>query len=65
MDLISEELFKFALFILVLYLTYKLTGNRKISIVFASIVTLVMFDAYHFQPNMGGWMRIVSVLVVL
>ena len=47
-----------------LYLTYKLTGNRKISIVFASIVTLVMFDAYHFQPNMGGWMRIVSDILI-
>ena len=63
MDLISEELFKFDLFILVLYLTYKLSGDRKTSIVCASIVTLVMFDAYHFQPNTGGWMRVVSDII--
>ena len=47
-----------------LYLTYKLTGNRKITIVCASVVSLVMFGAYHFQPNMGGWMRIVSDIII-
>ena len=64
LDLISEELFNFAQFIRVLYLTYKLSGNRKISIVYASLVTLVIFGVYHFQPDMGGWMRIVSDILI-
>ena len=58
--MLVEELFKFALFILVLALTYKLSGDRKISIVCASVVTLVIFGAYHFQPDTGSWMKIVS-----
>ena len=59
LNMLSEELFKFALFILVLALTYKLSGDRKISIVCASVVTLVMFGASHFT-GVGGWRRIVS-----
>ena len=47
-----------------LYLTYKLTGNRKTSIVCASIVALVIFGAYHFQPDTGSWMRIVSDILI-
>ncbi|MCQ2088590.1 MAG: CPBP family glutamic-type intramembrane protease [Bacilli bacterium] len=64
LDMLVEELFKFALFILVLALTYKLSGDRKISIVCASVVTLVIFGASHFQPNMGGWMRVVSDIII-
>lgn len=48
--LFGEELFKFCIFIFGLALIYKLTRNRKASIVFATFLTMVLFGTSHYYP---------------
>ena len=62
-ELIDEELFKFGIFILVLALVYKLSDNRKIGVVCASFVTMVIFGACHFD-GYGGLLRIIECIVL-
>ena len=61
-DLINEELFKFSIFILVLALVYKLSGNRKMGVVCAAFVTMVIFGAWHFTGD-GGLMKLISDII--
>ena len=58
-DLINEELFKFSIFILVLALVYKLSGNRKMGVVCAAFVTMVIFGACHLMGH-GGSLRLIQ-----
>lgn len=52
--LFGEELFKFCIFIFGLVLVYKLTSNRKVSIVFAAFLTMLLFGTYHFYEGYGN-----------
>ena len=61
-DLINEELFKFSIFILVLALVYKLSDNRKMGVVCAAFVTMVIFGAWHFTGD-GGLMKLISDII--
>lgn len=53
LQIISEEIFRAFVFILLLYLLYKITNNRKISIIISSLVMLVLFGLLHYNtyPN--------------
>lgn len=58
-SLMFEELFKFVVFILVLALVYNLSGSRKVSIVCAAFVGMVIFGISHFIGD-GGLIKLVS-----
>lgn len=46
-QIIAEELFKAIVFLLVLYLVYNYTNNRKTSIIISTILSLFMFGLFH------------------
>ena len=46
-QIIGEELFRVFIFLMALYLLYKYTQNRKLSIILATIIALLVFGAMH------------------
>ncbi|MDO5826148.1 MAG: CPBP family intramembrane metalloprotease [Methanosphaera sp.] len=46
-QIISEELFRVITFLIMLYLMYRFTNNRKTSIIVASIFSLALFGLMH------------------
>ena len=45
-----------------LALVYKLSGNRKMGVVCAAFVTMVIFGAWHFTGD-GGLMKLISDII--
>ncbi|MCQ2963949.1 MAG: hypothetical protein MJ203_00040 [archaeon] len=60
--LVDEELFKFFVFILSLAVFYKLSNNRKMGVVFAAFVTMILFGAWHFT-GYGGSLKIIECII--
>lgn len=47
-EMLAEELIKLLPFLLVLYLVYTTTKNRKLAIIIATIITMIMFGLLHY-----------------
>lgn len=61
LQLIGEEFYKIFILLIVMYLVYKYTRNRSLSIYVGIIVTLVVFGLTHFTAYHG---RILQILVL-
>ena len=48
-QLMGEELFKILLLIIVMFIIYHFTKNRRLSIIISSIVTMAIFGLAHYQ----------------
>lgn len=46
-QIIGEEFFRISLFLLIMYMVYKYTNNRKTSIIISTVITLLIFGVLH------------------
>ena len=61
-QIMGEELFKLSLFLLMMFIIYKLTKNRKMSIVLSVLVTLLIFGLMHHTAYADSWLQIILVI---
>lgn len=59
-QLLGEELYKIIILIIAMYLVYKITNDRKRTIIIASIVTMIIFGGCH-QGEAGSLLRVIVV----
>lgn len=59
-QLLGEELYKVIILIIVMYLIYKISNDRKRTIIFASIITMIIFGGCH-QGEAGSLIRVIAV----
>lgn len=60
-QLLGEELFKISVFLIMLHLFFKIT-SRKLSIIFATVVTLLVFGLLHYTAYSGALVHIIVVI---
>lgn len=58
--LVYEELHKFCIFIFGLSVVYKLINDRRVAVIFAAFLTMLLFGSYHYT----GEGRLISFIVV-
>lgn len=63
-QIMSEELFKIILLLILLYVFYNLCKNKKLSLIISSIITLVAFGLMH-VGSYGGNLLILLILIGL
>lgn len=61
-QLLGEELYKLAVFLILMHLLYKFTKNRKISIICSAIVALLSFGLMHYYSYNGNLAQIICVI---
>ena len=61
MQLIGEEFFKIFMLLILMYVVYKLTNNRGLSISLGLIITLAIFGFAHYRAYSG---RILQILLI-
>lgn len=61
MQLVGEEFFKIFLLLILMYVVYKLTNNRGLSIALGVIITLTIFGLSHYRAYNG---RILQILLL-
>ena len=61
-QIMGEELFKLSLFLLLMFLIYKLAKNRKMSIVLSVLITLLVFGLMHHTAYADSWLQIIFVI---
>ena len=61
-QLLGEELYKLAVFLILMHLLYKFTNNRKISIICSAIVALLSFGLMHYNSYNGNLAQIIFVI---
>ena len=57
-QLLGEELYKLLTFLVVLILIYKLTKNRTLSVIVATVVMLLVFAVAHLTAYDYNWSQI-------
>lgn len=60
-QIFGEEMVKLNIFLGVLILAFKRTGNRKKSVVLAIAITLFIFGVAHFRAYNGAWAQILLI----
>lgn len=61
-QLFGEELIKIVTFLITLFLTYKLTNNRKISVICGVITSMLFFGLLHYNAYNGALVQIISII---
>lgn len=61
-QLLGEELFKFTVFILPMALTFKLTQNRKTSMIIGIIVSSIIFGLVHLGAYNGNILQCLAII---
>ena len=61
-QLIGEELFKFAIFIIVMTIAFKFTQNRKASMIAGIIICCVMFGLIHLNAYNGNLIQCLAII---
>lgn len=61
-QLLGEELFKISIFLIVMHIAYKATSNRKLSMVCAVIIALVVFGLAHFDTYGGNLAHVILII---
>lgn len=61
-QIMGEELFKLSLFLLLMFIIYKLAKNRKMSIVLSVLITLLVFGLMHHTAYADSWLQIIFVI---
>ena len=61
LQIFGEELVKLFIFLIVLFLVYKYTNNRKVGVIVATLVSLVIFGLAHYN-SYGNFIQMILVI---
>ena len=58
----GEELFKVIAFLIAMFLIYRITKNRKVSMIIGVLAALLAFGALHYYSYSGNWPQIIFII---
>ena len=61
-QIIGEELIKVIVFLIAMFLVYKITNNRKLSIVISTAIALLIFGLMHYSAYNGNLIQIIFII---
>lgn len=61
-QLLAEELFKIIPFLILLYVFYSKTSNRKLSVILSTFIVLMMFGLIHYGAYAGNWAQMILII---